>query len=128
MKAGIPEGPRAERSHKMAVRPSLNHKPTQKAATPLPAGLSEETSTAEATRRPRSTTEGYRPPSRQGKRAAVAWLEPEAIKQLNMYAIQHDRNVQDVLVEAINDWFAKEGLPRFDAENRDAGKSAYMKT
>jgi hypothetical protein len=26
------------------------------------------------------------------------------------------RNVQDILVEAINDWFAKEGLPRFDAE------------
>jgi hypothetical protein len=46
----------------------------------------------------------------------VAWLEPEAIKQLNLHAIQHDRNVQDILVEAINDWFAKEGLPRFDAE------------
>jgi hypothetical protein len=101
----------------MAVRPSLNHKPPQKPAAPLPAGLTEETSTAEATRRARSTIEGYRPPSRQGKRAAVAWLEPEAIKQLNMYAIQHDRNVQDILVEAINDWFAKEGLPRFDAEN-----------
>jgi hypothetical protein len=68
-------------------------------------------------RRPRSTVEGYRPPSRQGKRAAVAWLEPEAIKQINMYAIQHDRNVQDILVEAINDWFAKEHLPRFDAES-----------
>jgi hypothetical protein len=67
-------------------------------------------------RKPRSTVEGYRPPSRQGKRAAVAWLEPEAIKQLNLQAIQHDRNVQDILVEAINDWFAKEGLPRFDAE------------
>jgi hypothetical protein len=34
-----------------------------------------------------------------------------------LYAIQHDRNVQDILVEAINDWFVKEGLPRFDAEN-----------
>src|ERR1700712_5665243 len=98
----------------MAVRPSLNHKPPQRRATPLPAGLSEGTPTAETTRPPRSTSEGYRPPSRQGKRAAVAWLEPEAIKQLNMFAIQHDRNVQDLLVEAINDWFAKEGLPRFD--------------
>jgi hypothetical protein len=45
----------------------------------------------------------------------VAWLEPEAIKQINLYAIQHDRNVQDILVEAINDWFVKERLPRFDA-------------
>lgn len=101
----------------MAVRPSLTHKPVQKTAAPLPTGLSERAPLAEAPRRPRSTSEGYRPPSRQGKRAAVAWLEPEAIKQLNMYAIQHDRNVQDILVEAINDWFAKEGLPRFDAEN-----------
>lgn len=117
MKAGMPESPYAERLHKMAVRPSLNHKPTQKAATPLPSELSEETSIVQETRRPRSTTEGYRPPSRQGKRAAVAWLEPEAIKQLNMYAIQHDRNVQDILVEAINDWFVKSGLSRFDAES-----------
>jgi hypothetical protein len=99
----------------MAVRPSLNHKPPPVPITPTsappPATVSPETR-----RSPRSAAEGYRPPSRQGKRAAVAWLEPEAIKQLNMFAIQHDRNVQDLLVEAINDWFAKEGLPRFDAE------------
>jgi hypothetical protein len=100
----------------MAVRPSLNHKPS-KPATPLSVATAVEASPEEATRPPRSMTKGYRPPSRQGKRAAVTWLEPEAIKQLNMYAIQHDRNVQDILVEAINDWFAKENLPRFDAEN-----------
>lgn len=94
----------------MAVRPSLNHKPATKPDTaslvvaPAP----------EPGRTPRSAADGYRPPSRQGKRAAVAWLEPEAIKQLNMHAIQHDRNVQDILVEAINDWFAKKNLPRFD--------------
>ena len=100
----------------MAVRPSLNHKPIKSTA-PTPAAVVTEAPPDEATRRPRSMTEGYRPPSRQGKRAAVAWLEPEAIKQLNMFAIQHDRNVQDILVEAINDWFSKESLPRFDAES-----------
>ncbi len=102
----------------MAVRPSLNHKPTPKpiAASSAPA-IREEASVEEAARRPRSMTNGYRPPSRQGKRAAVAWLEPEAIKQLNLYAIQNDRHVQGILVEAINDWFAKEGLPRFDDES-----------
>jgi hypothetical protein len=57
----------------------------------------------------------YRSPSRVGKRAAVAWLEPEAVKQLNMIAIQRDMQVQHILVEAINDWFARNGLPRFDA-------------
>lgn len=99
----------------MAVRPSLNQKPASK---PVEAAfvVTERTELSqEAKRKPRSSAEGYRPPSRQGKRAAVAWLEPEAIKQLNMHAIQHDRNVQDILVEAINDWFAKEGLSRFDA-------------
>jgi hypothetical protein len=98
----------------MAVRPSLNHKPAAKPIEPPALAVAP---LVEAKRPPRSATEGYRPPSRQGKRAAVAWVEPEAIKQLNVYAIQHDRNVQDILVEAINDWFAKEGLPRFDAEN-----------
>ena len=101
----------------MAVRPSLNHKPASKAVAPPPVALATAVPAGEVTRRPRSAAEGYRPPSRQGKRAAVAWLEPEAIKQLNMHAIQHDRNVQDILVEAINDWFVKEGLPRFDAES-----------
>ncbi len=99
----------------MAIRPSLNHKPTPKLIeTPISAP-GNSMLLNEPKQKARSTIEGYRPPSRQGKRAAVAWLEPEAIKQLNMHAIQHDRNVQDILVEAINDWFAREGLPRFDA-------------
>lgn len=109
----------------MAVRPSLNHKPPAKTmetrSPPHAPAPSATTFVDEQERKPPSTVQGYRPPSRQGKRAAVAWLEPEAIKQLNMYAIQHDRNVQDILVEAINDWFAKERLPRFDAESGAAG-------
>jgi hypothetical protein len=43
-------------------------------------------------------------------------LEPEAVKQLNMVAIQRDIHVQDILVEAINQWFASQNLPRFDAQ------------
>lgn len=101
----------------MAVRPSLNHKTVLKPTAAPPVPSVQETRADEAIHRPRSAANGYRPPSRQGKRAAVAWLEPEAIKQLNLYAIQNDRHVQGILVEAINDWFAKEGLPRFDAES-----------
>ena len=101
----------------MAVRPNLNHRPVAKPATPVVLAARSAVSSNETKRQPRSTVEGYRPPSRQGKRAAVAWLEPEAIKQLNLHAIQYDRNVQDILVEAINDWFSKKGLPRFDAES-----------
>jgi hypothetical protein len=114
----MPVGPQhVERLPNMAIRPSLNHKPAPKPVVPSPGPGATTAPTGEVTHRPRSAAEGYRPPSRQGKRAAVAWLEPEAIKQLNMHAIQHDRNVQDILVEAINDWFVKEGLARFDAES-----------
>ncbi len=101
----------------MAIRPSLNHRPPPKPVETASAQSSPPPSPAvEARAKARSTVEGYRPPSRIGKRAAVAWLEPEAIDQLNIEAIRRKRNVQDILVEAINDWFAKEGLPRFDAE------------
>lgn len=106
----------------MAVRPSLNHKPPAHAADkpaapgPAPKDRLDPPPDSEAGRRPRAMVRGYRPPSRQGKRAAVAWLEPEAIDQLNIEAIRRHRHVQDILREAVNDWFAKEGLPRFDPE------------
>ena len=86
----------------MAIRPPLNYKP------PAP----EPEIPAPAPDPPKK--KGYRSPSRIGKRAAVAWLEPESVKQLNMMAIQRDTEVQKLLVEAINDFFAKNGLPRFD--------------
>ncbi len=91
----------------MAVRPPLTFKPA-KQADPEPPPVPDP-----AAKRP---AKGYRSPSRVGKRAAVAWLEPEAVKQLNMVAIQRDTEVQKILVEAINQWFASQGLPRFDQE------------
>jgi hypothetical protein len=93
----------------MAVRPPLTFKPA-KQAEPEPPPAPEP-----AAERP-AKAKGYRSPSRVGKRAAVAWLEPEAVKQLNMVAIQRDTEVQKILVEAINQWFASQGLPRFDQE------------
>jgi hypothetical protein len=89
----------------MAVRPPLTHK-----LTPAPKPAQE---TKQSTPHEKKGV-SYRSPSRIGKRAAVAWLEPEAVKQLNMIAIQRDTQVQHILVEAINQWFAAQGLPRFD--------------
>jgi hypothetical protein len=91
----------------MAVRPPLTFKPA-KQLEPEPPPVP-----VPAAKRP---AKGYRSPSRVGKRAAVAWLEPEAVKQLNMVAIQRDTEVHKILVEAINQWFASQGLPRFDQE------------
>jgi hypothetical protein len=95
----------------MSIRPPLTHKPASAIQDEPPQTPPPPVATPEKAR-----GGGYRSPSRVGKRAAVAWLEPEAVKQLNMIAIQRDTEVQKILVEAINDWFAKEGLPRFDAE------------
>ena len=91
----------------MAVRPSLTSRPAAPPKAAAPPSPPVE-------RVPVSTVAGYRPPKRQGKRAAVTWLEPEAVKQLNIMAIEGDTTVQDLLVEAINDLFAKHGRPRFD--------------
>lgn len=50
--------------------------------------------------------------SRQGKRNATAYLEPEALQQLKMIAVREDTTVQALLVEGINEVFAKRGLSR----------------
>ena len=100
----------------MSVRPSLNRRTISKQSDPTLLPASSPTSTEnEPARRPRSTVGGISASLAAREAGRVAWLEPEAIKQLNMYTIQHDKNVQDLLVEAINDWFARKGLPRFDA-------------
>jgi hypothetical protein len=94
----------------MAIRPPLNHRPQP----PTPEPGTSEPEPPSAPQEPKGRAGAYRSPSRIGKRAAVAWLEPEAVKQLNVVAIQRDIHVQDILVEAVNDWFARHGLPRFD--------------
>jgi hypothetical protein len=100
----------------MAIRPPLTHRPTLSVTQPTTPERAPEPAPAPVP--PPESEKGrggsYRSPSRIGKRAAVAWLEPEAVKQLNMVAIQRDTEVQKILVEAINDWFARNGLPRFD--------------
>ena len=53
-----------------------------------------------------------RPPSRQGKRVVSVYVEPEALKQLGMMAIREDTSVQALMVEALNDFFAKRGVNR----------------
>jgi hypothetical protein len=95
----------------MSIRPPLTHRPTAPTAVPETPQPTPDPPTPPVEK---GRGGGYRSPSRIGKRAAVAWLEPEAVKQLNLVAIQRDSEVQKILVEAVNDWFARNGLPRFD--------------
>lgn len=101
----------------MAVRPSRPALVMEKAARASPPA-SEATAPAEAPAsrtgrsRGRAPAKTPRSPSRIGKRAAVAWLEPEAVKQLGIMAIQEERTVQDLLAEAVDLLFANRGKNR----------------
>ena len=62
--------------------------------------------------RRRGTESPGRPPSRQGKRVVSVYVEPEAAMQLGILAIRKNTSVQALMVEAVNDFFAKRGMHR----------------
>ena len=49
---------------------------------------------------------------RQGKKAIAFWVDPGASTQLRVAAASMDRSVQDIMMEALEDWFRKHRLPR----------------
>jgi hypothetical protein len=51
-------------------------------------------------------------PGRDGRQFIAAHVLPEAAKQFKLLAVQQDKTTQDLLIEAINDLFAKHGLSR----------------
>lgn len=54
--------------------------------------------------------------SRAGRQFIAAHVNPEAAKQFKLLAVQKDRTTQSLLVEAINDLFAKNGVSRIAEE------------
>lgn len=54
--------------------------------------------------------------SREGRRFLAAHVSQEATKQMGLLALQSGRTKQDILIEAINDVFAKHGLSRIADE------------
>jgi hypothetical protein len=49
---------------------------------------------------------------RDGRQFIAAHVLPEAAKQFKLLSVQQDKTTQDLLIEAINDLFAKNGLSR----------------
>jgi len=49
---------------------------------------------------------------REGRQFIAGHVLPEAAKQFKLLALQQDKTTQDMLIEAINDLFAKYGLSR----------------
>jgi hypothetical protein len=50
--------------------------------------------------------------TRQGKRVATVYLEPEALRQLRQIALSEERTVQELLAEGVNAVFAKRAMSR----------------
>ena len=54
---------------------------------------------------------GSLPPSRQGKKTIAGHFDPEVSRQFKLLGAESDRSLQDMLSEAINDFFKKHGKP-----------------
>jgi hypothetical protein len=50
--------------------------------------------------------------TREGKRVATVYLEPEALRQLKRIGFDEERTVQELLIEGVNAVFEKRGLSR----------------
>ena len=81
-------------------------------AQPKTAPAADPPATPQGRSRGRAAAKTPRSPSRVGKRAAVAWVEPEVVKRLGILAIHEDTTVQDLLAEAIGLLFADRGKQR----------------
>jgi hypothetical protein len=65
-----------------------------------------------ASEKTRKQTNDQTKPGRDGRQFIAAHVLPDAAKQFKLLAVQRDKTTQDLLVEAINDLFAKHGLSR----------------
>jgi hypothetical protein len=92
----------------MSRRTPLTFDPEKRSAGAPPAAAPLEESAA--------TRTGVKGKSRQGRQFIAAHVVPEAAKQFKLLAVQQGRTTQALLVEAINDLFAKYGLSRIADE------------
>ena len=58
---------------------------------------------------PLSQSHVKKAPSRAGKKSVTGHFDPEAVRQLKQLALDHDRSLQALLTEALNDVFEKYG-------------------
>ena len=62
-------------------------------------------------RRKEEAANSAQAPSRAGKKALIGYFDPGVSKQLKQMALDDDRTIQDLLTEAINDFFQKYKKP-----------------
>jgi hypothetical protein len=92
----------------MSKRTPLTFDPDKKA--------SHAPATTQATQEVVAPKRAARGKGREGRQFIAAHVVPEAAKQFKLLAVQQERTTQALLVEAINDLFAKYGLSRIADE------------
>ncbi len=75
----------------------------------LAEALQSETAKPKKALQPKNINRGLNnlPPSRQGKKALTVYLDPDVIKQVKLIGIEAEMSNQDMLREALNDFFIK---------------------
>lgn len=90
----------------MGKRAPLSFTLDRLAPAPAPASVSE----------PAASDQQPKRKGRQGRQFIAAHVEPEAAKQFKLLSVQEERTTQSMLIEAINDLFAKYGISRIADE------------
>ena len=52
------------------------------------------------------------PSNRIGKKSITGWFDADVLKQLKMIGLDKDMSIQQMVGEALNDYFAKNGKPQ----------------
>lgn len=75
----------------------------------LAAALKEETPVESTKAQKINAQTAKAQPSRIGKKSINIYTDPDVKKQLKLIGLEEDRTIDDMLKEAINDFFAKKG-------------------
>jgi hypothetical protein len=78
---------------------------------PMARAEATTTATRRAPKKTPSITQLTQAPSRHGKKALIGYFEPGVSKQLKQLALDRDTTTQELLREALNDFFQKNSKP-----------------
>lgn len=91
----------------MQKKTSLASALRQASDSPKDSGVAEK-----AAVQPAEKTRTATPSNRLGKKSITGWFEADVLKQLKMIGLDKDMSIQQMVGEALNDFFAKNGKPQ----------------
>ena len=94
-------------------RRPISIKPLDEAPTELPVEGERREEPAREEPPPRSWRKAA---TRENRRGVAFYLSPTAFRQLGRLSVDTDRTIQDLMLEAVDDLFRKNSLPRVARE------------